>query len=85
MEDRGPLPYQKDLLKILDMSRTQLMNLMHKLYNDFQTEMCNPGAYQISDTEIWFLIKSRENYWVVGMNGLKVIPRIGDRFFVLFI
>jgi len=31
IEDRGPLPYQKDLLKTLDLSRTKLMNLMHRL------------------------------------------------------
>lgn len=86
IEDRGPLPYQKDLLKILDLSRTQLMNLMHGLYNDFKKKLRKPKAYQISDTQITLCVETRdENYWSIGLDGLKFIPNKGETFNIPFI
>lgn len=65
IEDRRPLPYQKDLLKTLDITRTQLMNLMYDLYDDFNIKLSKPKAYQISDTQITLCVEiSDECYWL---------------------
>lgn len=86
IEDGGPLPYQKDLLKTLGMSRIQLMNLMHELYGDFNKSLSKPKAYQISDTQITLCIETRdENYWSIGLDGLKFIPGKGETFTIPFI
>lgn len=77
---RDGLPYQKDLLKSLNMRRTELMNLMKDLYEDLQTKLCSPNAYNITGTEIWLFAKSTEEYWLIGLDKLDVIPRVGDHF-----
>jgi len=83
-ENEG-LPYQKDLLKSMKMSRTNLMDLMQGLYEEFQTKLCSQNAYKVTNTEIWLLINSREDYWVIGVDRLNTIPRVGDSFTIEFI
>lgn len=86
IDDRSPLPYQKELLKSLDMSRTQLMNLMHNLYDDFKNELSKPKAYQILDSHVTLSVETRdEHYWSIGLNGLKFIPHKGETFTIPFI
>lgn len=81
-----PLPYQKDLLKILDMSRTQLMGLMHELYEDFRKKLKKPDGYPISDTQIFLVVETRdENFWRLGVREMKLIPKKGESFIIPFI
>lgn len=80
-----PLPLQKDLLKVLDISRPELLKLMQDLYEDFQRKICNKNAYPVSETEIWLLAKSFEDYWVIGVDKLEIIPRKGEDFTIPFI
>lgn len=80
-----PLPLQKDLLDKLNMSRTKLMNLMEGLYESFHKSLFTPNAYPITDTEIWLFVKTRADYWPIGINNLKFIPRKGEDFTVDFI
>lgn len=77
--------YQKDLLEKLSLSRTSLMELMNNLYKDFSMKLCQPNAYAISDTEIWLLVKFQDDYWVIGIDGLTNIPRVGEDFLISFI
>ena len=84
-DDDNHLPYQKDLLKKLSLSRTALMELMNDLYEDFSMKLCQPNAYTISDTEIWLLVKFQDDHWVIGIDGLTTIPRVGEDFFISFI
>lgn len=44
LSNNEELPYQKDLLKTLDLRRTELMDLMNELYRDFQKNICNEKA-----------------------------------------
>lgn len=86
IEDRRPLPYQKELLKTLEMTRTQLMNLMHDLYSDFNRRLSEPKSYKISDTQITLCVETRdENYWYIGLDRLKFIPRKGETWTIPFI
>jgi len=85
MDDDEPLPLQKDLLENLDMSRTKLMNLMEGLYEDFHKRLFNPNAYSIADTEICLFVKTRDDYWPIGLDNLGFIPREGDDFTIEFI
>jgi len=34
-----------------------------------------------SDTEICLIIKIRDDYWLVGIDGLTTIPRVDERFY----
>lgn len=76
--------YQKDLIKILEMPRPKLMELLRGLYADFQSAVSNPGSYKISNTEFWLLAQSRTEYWVIGIDKLSHIPRVGDDFELWF-
>jgi len=77
--DDGPLPYQKDLLPRFDLNRTQLMRLMNDLYQDFSDKLSNPNIYKVSETEVWFLLESREeNFWSIGVDDLEVLPKEGQ-------
>jgi len=79
------LPYQKVILEELSLSRTDLMELMNDLYEDFSIKLCQPSSYIISDTEIWLLVKLRDDHWVIGIDGLTIIPRVSEDFFISFI
>ena len=79
------MPYQKDLTTALNINRNQLMALMQKLYKDFNTKLCAASAYPNENTEIWLLVHSREDYWVIGVNHLKYLPRVGDHFTLNFV
>lgn len=83
--DDNHLPYQKDLLEKLALSRTALMELMNDLYEDFSIKLSDPKAYTISDTEIYLIVKIRDDLWVVGIDGLTTIPRVGEDFLIPFI
>lgn len=85
IEDEDPLPYQKDLLKALGITRTKLMRLMHGLYQDFKTRLFNPNAYPTYDTEVWLYVKARNEYWPIGVGQLSFLPREGEEFTVGFI
>lgn len=79
------LPHQKDLLQHLKMSRSALMSRLHDLYRDFQTAICEEGAYPVSKTVIYFHIRTLNDHWMIGVQGLENLPRPGDRFSVDFI
>lgn len=86
IEDSGRLPYQKELLTSLDISRTQLMNLMHDLYDDFKNELGKPKTYQLSDIQVTLFVETRdEHYWCIGLTGLTFIPQKGETFTIPFI
>lgn len=85
INDDEPLPLQKDLLNKLEMSRTQLMNLMQGLYQDFHKRLFNPNAYPVLNTEIWLFVKTKDDYWPVSIKNMKFIPRKGENFTVEFI
>ena len=75
VDDYNPLPKQKELLSTLNMTRTQLMSLMHELYDDLNRVLSDPKAYRISETQIFICIETRdEDYWTIGVDGLKFIP-----------
>lgn len=79
------LPYQKNLLEELNMSRNKLMEFMHELYEDFQTKLCESKSYQISKTDIWLHVKSREDYWCIGLDNMEYLPNAGDKFTLEFV
>lgn len=79
------LPYQKDIIGKLSLSRTELMELMNDLYEDFSIKVSHPNAYIITDTEICLIVKIRDDHWVVGIDGLTTIPRVGEEFVIPFI
>ena len=84
-EDEDPLPAQKDLLKTLNLSRRQLMDLMQGLYHDFKMELIKPHTYQISDTQIFLRVETRDKiYTTIGVKDLKFISRVGDTFQIYF-
>jgi hypothetical protein len=83
--DDNHLPYQKDLLEKLSLSRTKLMELMNDLYEDFSIKLSDPKAYTILDTEIYLIVKIRDDLWIVGIDGLTTIPRVGEDFLIPFI
>lgn len=86
IDDYGPLPYQKDLLKTLDMTRTQLMDLMHGLYKNFRKKLNKLNGYPISETQIYLVVETRdENFWTLGVNKMKFIPKKGENFKIPFI
>lgn len=71
-------PYQKDLLKALNMKRQELNTLMNELYLEFQELMSGDKAYPIKNTNILLLPRSGDEMWIVGVDQLSVIPRIGE-------
>lgn len=78
-------PYQKDLVKIMEMPKPELMQLMWDLYEDFQRTLCGIKPYPILNTEIWLIIRMTNDSWVVGAHDLKYIPRVGETFTPMFI
>lgn len=81
------LPYQKNLLKSLNMSRTQLMNLMQHLYEDFHDKLFdNPEtSYPLYKTEVWFNVRSKEDYWRFHIDNMKYLPKKGEYFTIDFV
>lgn len=75
-------PYQKDLLKVLKMKRQELNTLLNVLYREFQELMSRDKAYLIEDTNIILLARSNYNVFIVGIDQLSVIPRIGETVFL---
>lgn len=67
------------------MSRTQLMSLMQRLYQDFHEILFKPNAYSITDTEFWLYVKTRDDYWPIGIKNMESIPRKGESFTVEFV
>lgn len=82
---KDQLPYQKDLIKELNISKARRMSLVQDMYEEFQRRICNPKAYKVTTTQVWLLVRSREDYWVIGVDGLKTIPREGDDFVINFV
>lgn len=78
-------PYQKNLMKKLEMSRSDLMDLLLGLYRDFQSVLSESGAYPIKNTEYWLLARSRTDYWVIGVDTLEYLPSVGDDFDLWFV
>ncbi|MEX0684371.1 MAG: hypothetical protein WD098_00085 [Balneolales bacterium] len=79
------LPFQKDLLKVLNLPRTDLISLMNDLYSDFDMRLGDTNAYLMAKTEISLILSSFDKVWVVGVNQLEVIPRIGETMLLTFI
>ena len=79
-------PYQKDLLKSLNLSRDNLMEMMNDLYFEFMSCLGQEHEYMIKKTKIWLLIDTRSNgSFAISLNGLDHIPQIGETIFVPFI
>ena len=76
--EQSEFPFQKDLLKSLRLKRKELMQLMNKLYRDFQDLMSKREAYVIQDTEIQFIARNSPEIWIVSPANLKILPRLGD-------
>ena len=85
LETYDNAPYQKDLLKQLNITRDALMVLLNDLYRDFKMALCNDERYPISKTLIFLIIRTLNDHWVIGLNGLKLLPRVGDRFDISFV
>ena len=84
--DNRQLPYQKELLKTLHMSRCRLLELMQELYENFSDKMCEPKAYVITDTRIYlYVLTNDEDVWYIGVDDLKLIPRKGEEVVLFFI
>ncbi|MCC5907179.1 MAG: hypothetical protein JJU13_13290 [Balneolaceae bacterium] len=79
------LPNQKELLKSLNISRSKLMKIMHKLYDDFLEKIKANKGYKIRETQIWYRLSSFEDYWTIGVHKLERIPRIGEHIEVPFL
>ena len=79
IDDYGPLPKQKDLLKVLGMKREQLITLMREMYEEFCSKISRDGNYPIKKTEIYICASNiNDNYWVLSPNQLRFLPNIGD-------
>lgn len=78
MTENNEFPYQKELLKRLSYSRANLVELMNDLYKDFQDFMSHNEAYTIHKTEIQFILRDKDQVWILGPGNLKILPRIGE-------
>lgn len=85
LEAYEDLPFQKDLLKSLGLSRPDLMNLMNDLYRDFEMRLCGTNAYLMTMKEVWFLPSSFKEHWAIGVDELEIIPRVGETVFLPFL
>lgn len=77
-----PEIHQKDLIKELGLKRVELNDLLNELYVEFQDAFANEKAYEIKDTIIWLLPREGMNMWVISVDNLAEIPRIGETVFL---
>ncbi len=57
------------------------MDLMQGLFHDFKMKLVKPHTYQISDTQIFLCVETRDKkHTTIGVKDLKFIPRVGETF-----
>jgi hypothetical protein len=56
--------------------------LLNELYVEFQGAFVNEKAYEIKDTIIWLFPRGGMNTWVISVDHLMEIPRIGETVFL---
>ncbi|MEX2595755.1 MAG: hypothetical protein WEC59_02410, partial [Salibacteraceae bacterium] len=71
-------PYQKEILQKLNLKREDLITLMNRLYQDFQYILITEKTYPITENNILLLPVSGNDTWVIEVNHLISIPRIGE-------
>lgn len=64
--DEDELPSQKELLNALGISRSKLIRCMQNLLVDFKESVSEKFAYPLTKTEVWLLVKSRKDYWMIS-------------------
>ena len=74
--------YQKELLKELGLRRVELNDLLNELYTEFQDAFTKENAYEIKDTVIWLFPKEGMKMWVIRVDELAYLPRIGETVFL---
>jgi|GEM_PF-1151684 hypothetical protein len=77
LDKSSSLPSQKDLINSLKMSRSQLMNLMQSLYQDFMVSISK--SYSVDTTEVFFAGETKSgNYFQVCIENIRHVPSVGD-------
>lgn len=74
--------YQKKLLKDLGLRRVELNDLLNELYAEFQDTFAKENAYEIKNTVIWLFPKEGMKMWVISVDKLAFLPRIGETIFL---
>lgn|SRR5690625_2876372 len=61
------------------------MKIMRQLYNDFLKIIRTNKGYKIRETQVWYRLNSFEDYWVIGVDNLDRLPRVGETVNVSFL
>ncbi|MGN8224615.1 hypothetical protein [Gracilimonas sp. BCB1] len=85
-DEYNDMPKQSELINRFGISRTQLMELMHDLCQDFKHSIFQAHRYKIERTEYYVSAETRDDHhWQVGLDYLEHIPKKGDVFSIPFI
>ena len=86
IEAYDPWPKQKDLLKTLGLRRSDLVDLMREMYDDFCLGISRDGNYPIYEVEILICVSNiYDDYWMVSPEKLGFLPDVGQRFTIPFL
>jgi hypothetical protein len=85
IEAHDPWPKQKDLLKTLGLRRTELIDIMREMYEEFYSTISSDCNYPMQKTEILICASNwQEDFWVLSPEKLEFLPTVGDWFTIPF-